>query len=371
MIFFRDQHDLDRDRHIAFGRRFGDLEVHPAHARRTRRSPRSSCSRPEGKHASTRRVAQRRDVAARAVARIDPAHRRVTAARRRHAVGRHGRGVRPARRRHQGADRRRSSACTTTCASSARHLPAEEQAKLREKHPTVEHPVVRTHPETGRKTIYVNRAFTCGIKGMDDADAQPLLDHARAHGDDPRRAVPLPVEPGQRRVLGQPRDAALRQQRLPPAPPRDGAGDRRRRPAVLSGPSCSSRSGRTSSARGATSASAASRRRSRRSTIPSRSCGAVTSSTRARRRCATDLPSSGSRAKYGMTVEAGRGAVRTHHRSRGRRGPRLPPRPRAVGPVVRRPSPLAPRARARHPGRGEGTAARRLPRRRCRHRASG
>ena len=29
MIFFRDQHDLDRDTHIAFGRRFGDLEVHP------------------------------------------------------------------------------------------------------------------------------------------------------------------------------------------------------------------------------------------------------------------------------------------------------------------------------------------------------
>ena len=29
VIFFRDQHRLDRDRHVAFGRRFGDLEVHP------------------------------------------------------------------------------------------------------------------------------------------------------------------------------------------------------------------------------------------------------------------------------------------------------------------------------------------------------
>src|SRR6201746_2308578 len=29
VIFFRDQHDLDRARHIEFGRRFGDLEVHP------------------------------------------------------------------------------------------------------------------------------------------------------------------------------------------------------------------------------------------------------------------------------------------------------------------------------------------------------
>jgi taurine dioxygenase len=56
-----------------------------------------------------------------------------------------------------------------------RHLPPEKQEKLREQHPTAEHPVVRTHPETGRKTIYVNRAFTCGIKDMDDSDAQPLL----------------------------------------------------------------------------------------------------------------------------------------------------------------------------------------------------
>jgi taurine dioxygenase len=56
-----------------------------------------------------------------------------------------------------------------------RHLPPDGQAKLREKHPTAKHPVVRTHPETGRKTIYVNGAFTCGIKGMDETDALPLL----------------------------------------------------------------------------------------------------------------------------------------------------------------------------------------------------
>ena len=29
VIFFRDQFRLDRDRHVAFGRAFGDLEVHP------------------------------------------------------------------------------------------------------------------------------------------------------------------------------------------------------------------------------------------------------------------------------------------------------------------------------------------------------
>jgi len=51
----------------------------------------------------------------------------------------------------------------------------DRKAEMLRQYPPVEHPVVRTHPETGRKTIYVNRAFTCGIKGMDDADAQPIL----------------------------------------------------------------------------------------------------------------------------------------------------------------------------------------------------
>ena len=50
---------------------------------------------------------------------------------------------------------------------------------------TVEHPVIRTIPETGRKALFVNRTYTKNFKGWTREESQPLLEYLWNHATRP------------------------------------------------------------------------------------------------------------------------------------------------------------------------------------------
>lgn len=174
VVFFRDQH-IDRAQHIAFSRRFGELEIHPA-------------TRPDAEHPEILRIEHGPD----SRGSENNWHSDVTW-RERPSLGSVLRAIEiPA----VGGDtlfadmyaaydglspEMKRWVCGLTAVHDIARVFADKLGKrpeeLHEKFPPVEHPVVRTHPETGRRLIYVNLGFTDRIKGLSPKESSWLLDH--------------------------------------------------------------------------------------------------------------------------------------------------------------------------------------------------
>ena len=89
---------------------------------------------------------------------------------------------------------------------------------------STEHPVVRTHPETGRKGLFVNSVFTSSIKGMKSAESNALLYFLYRHIETPDFSCRFRWQPNsiamwdnrctQHRVCGDNKTATRRMERI-------------------------------------------------------------------------------------------------------------------------------------------------------------
>jgi taurine dioxygenase len=71
-----------------------------------------------------------------------------------------------------------------------------KEAGVERKALTAEHPLVRTHPETGRKALYTSDAHTVSIKGWTEEESLPLLRFLWAHQVRPEFTCRFRWQPG-------------------------------------------------------------------------------------------------------------------------------------------------------------------------------
>ena len=204
VLFFRDQ-PMDVDAHKRFGRYFGELHIHP------------STPGPEGHpeilpihaDANSRRIAGEywhSDVSCDEEPPAASASSTCTRCRRSAATRCSPASTRPMTRL---SPRMKAYLEGLTATHSGDHVYRRNNALMGLKetgkvYPRASHPVVRTHPVTKRKALYVNGDFTTHIDGLprEEGARDPRLPVRVQHARGIPGAVPLAAAFG--RVLGQP-----------------------------------------------------------------------------------------------------------------------------------------------------------------------
>jgi len=194
VIFFRDQH-LTQVQHMDFGNRFGDLEIHPV-------TPK------EQEHQEILRLVHNEE--SRGIEnnwhsdvtwRPTPSLGSILRALEIPSVG----GDTLWANMEAGYDALSDEVKEKVTGLTASHdfmrafavrIPKERHEEFRAKTPIQHHPVIRTHPETGRRSIYVNIGFTTHIDGLEKEESDVLLGILQKQASKPECQVRLKWEPG-------------------------------------------------------------------------------------------------------------------------------------------------------------------------------
>ena len=190
VIFFRDQ-ELPPERHKAFTRRFGSIYIHPNYngvapdpeLLELRREPGDKHIVGEDWHTDTTMVAEPPMGAILYGVEVPPYGGDTLFANQCLAYDRLSDGMKRMLGELKAVHSDRKVAGPRAGLNAHRSTKVREDKDWRE---TVSmHPVVRTHPETGRKLLFVNRSYTVGFEGMTEAESTPLLEFLLEHGHRP------------------------------------------------------------------------------------------------------------------------------------------------------------------------------------------
>ena len=193
VVFFRDQ-DITREQHIAFARKFGELEIHPA-------TPKDQPDREvlriiHGPNSKGAENFWHSDVTWRA----EPSLGSILRAIELPPVGGDTLFSNMVAAYEDLDEDLKERLCTLTAVHDIARVFSSrlstDASKLHEKFPPQEHPVIRTHPETGKRAIYVNGAFTDYIKDMDRDESDQLLKFLYSRAAIPEYQCRFRWEPG-------------------------------------------------------------------------------------------------------------------------------------------------------------------------------
>ena len=181
VVFFRDQH-MTPDQHIAFGRRFGDLDVHPAAANSAgfeeilviAADENSSRANGEAWHSDVSCEPQPPMGSILYMKEIPPVGGDTLFANMYAAYD-------------ALSDRMKEYLHGLVAVHDGNHVYKGLYAGVADKpaYPMAKHPIVRTHPETGRQSLFVNRSFTTHIVGVPKDESDAILDYLYNHIEHP------------------------------------------------------------------------------------------------------------------------------------------------------------------------------------------